>query len=72
MILTVSYCYRLSLTVSTSAMELLHVSQCLPWMLAVSHCLSSLMELLHVSHCLSLLLAVSHYLSHCHGVAACL
>ena len=54
MSLTVSYDLWLSLTVSTIAIELLHASYYLPWLLAVSHCLSSPMELLHVSHC-------SHY-----------
>ena len=49
MSLTVSYGFCLSLDVSLSVMELLHVSHCLPWLLAVSQCISSLKELLHVS-----------------------
>ena len=44
MTLTVSRCCWLSLTVSLSAMELLHVSQCLLLLLGVSHFLSGLME----------------------------
>ena len=48
----VSYAFWLSLTVSPSAIELLHVSHFLPWLFSVSHCLSGLMELLYVSHCL--------------------
>ena len=44
-------------------MQLLHVSNYLLWLLAVSHGLSGLMELLHVSHCLLLLLAASQSLS---------
>ena len=37
--LTVSYGFWLSLTVFTSANELLHISQCLPLLLGVSNCL---------------------------------
>ena len=64
-------CY-MSLTVSSISMDLLHVSHCLPLLLAVSasaiefvavsNCPSGPMELLNVSHCLSLLMAVSHCL----------
>ena len=61
--LTVYLFFWLYLTESPSAIELLHVSNCLTWLLAVSHCISGLMELLHVSPCLLLLLAVSH----CHS-----
>ena len=70
--LTVSYCCWLSLTffpvswscyiyltISSISMELLHLSHCLPWLLAVSHSLSGSKELLHVHHCLSLLLALT-------------
>ena len=42
----------MSLTVSSSSMELLHVSHCLLWFLAVSHYLSGHKEMLHVSHSL--------------------
>ena len=49
---TVSHYCWLTLTVFFSAIELLHVSNCLPWLLAVSHCISSPIELLHVSQCL--------------------
>ena len=67
------YCW-FSLNVFTSAIELLHVSLCLPWLLDFYHCLYGPMELLHVSHCLPWLLAVTHclsdpmellYVSHC-------
>ena len=60
--LSVSYGYWLSLTVPLTAIELLHVSQCLLWLLAVSHCLSGLVEFIHVFYCLFRF----------HGVAACL
>ena len=63
MTLTASHCCWLSLTVSPSAKELLHVSQYLLMLLAVSHCLSGPIELHHVSHCLLCLLAMSHCLS---------
>ena len=53
----------LSLTVSPSALELLHISHCLLWLLAVYHYLSDPMQLVHVSHCALLLLPVSHCLS---------
>ena len=43
-------------------MELMHVSNCLSWLLAVSHRLSGPMELLHASNCLPWLLVVSHCL----------
>ena len=72
MSLTVSYDCSLSLTVSSSGIELLHVSHCLPRLLAFSHSLSCPMELLHISHCLSFLLAVSHYLFQLQGVDVCL
>ena len=60
-------------TVSSSSIELLHVSHSLLWLLAVPHCVpliccmsytvsSSSMEFLYVSHSLLLLLAVSHYI----------
>ena len=49
--LTVSNCCCLSVTVYASAMELLHVSHCLSWLLAVPHHLSGPIELLHISHC---------------------
>ena len=52
MSLTVSHCYWLSLTLSLSEKELLHVSQDLLCLLDVSNCLCVPMELLHVSHCL--------------------
>ena len=52
MSLTVSYCfylsqtvspvpwsYYMSITISSSSMEFLHVSYCLLWLLAFSHCL---------------------------------
>ena len=65
MSLTVSHCCWLSLTVS---MELLHVSQGLPWMLDVSHCLSGPIKLPHYSHCFWLSITVSQL----HGVATCL
>ena len=63
MYLSVSHCIWLSLTVSPSAIELLHVSNCLLLLLATSHCLSGPMEMLHVCHCLPSLKAVSHCLS---------
>ena len=44
MSITVSYGYWLYLTVSLRAMELLHVSKCLLWLLAVTHCLTGPME----------------------------
>ena len=65
MSLTVSLCCWLYLADSPSAIDLLHVSNSLAWLLSVSHCLSGLMEWLHVSHCLLLLLAVSHCHSQC-------
>ena len=65
MSLTVSLCFWLYIADSPSAVELLHVSNSLTWLLAVSHCISGLMELLHVSPCLLLLLAVSHCHSQC-------
>ena len=52
-----------SLTISSSAMEVLQVYHRLLLLMVLSHCLSDPMEFLHVSHCLSLLLAVSHCLS---------
>ena len=60
MSLTVSYGCWLTLTVSPSAMELIHVYHRLLSLLTVSHCLSGPMELLNVSHFLLWLLAVSH------------
>ena len=63
MSLNVSYGFWLSLTVSPSVMELLHVSHCLVLLLAYSHYLSDPMELLHVYNFLWLLMAISHYLS---------
>ena len=51
MSLTIFYGYWLSLTVSPIAMDLLHVSHCLLWFLAVSQCLSGPIKLLHFSHC---------------------
>ena len=39
MCLTVPYIRWLSLTVLPSAIELLHISHCLLWLLALSHCL---------------------------------
>ena len=53
MSLTVSHCCWLYLTVSPSAMEFMHVSHYLLWLLAVCHSLYGLMELLYVSHYLS-------------------
>ena len=61
MSLAVSHCCWLLHTVSPSAMDLLHVSLCFQWCLAVSHHLSGYVELLHVFHCLF----------HFHRVAAC-
>ena len=69
MSLTIFHCCWLSLTVSSTPMELLAVSHCLPLLLAVS---PGHMDLLHVSHCQRLLLDVSHRLYQCNGVAACL
>ena len=69
MSLTVSHCCWLSLTVS---MELLHVSQCLPRLLAVSLCLSVQIKLQHISNCFLLSLTVSLsarkllHVSNCH------
>ena len=71
MSLTVSYCCWLSLTISLSSMELLHISHFLPWLLAVSHSLTCPMELLHVFHCLLWLLAFSHCHTQCHVLSAC-
>ena len=48
--LTVSHCCWLYLTDSPISIEPLHVSYCLPWLVAVSHCLSLLIA---VAHCLS-------------------
>ena len=42
----------LSLTISPSAMKLLHISHCFLWLLALPNFHSILMELLHVSHCI--------------------
>ena len=53
----------MSLTVSSSSMDLLHVSHCLQCLLAVSRCTSGPMEMLYVSHSLLLVLAVCHCLS---------
>ena len=53
MSLTVSYSCCLSLTASSSAMEVLQVSHSLPLLLAFYHCLSGPMEFLHVCYCLS-------------------
>ena len=53
------YGFWLSLNVCLCAMELLHVSHFLPWLLAASHCLSGPMEFLSFSHCLLWLLAFS-------------
>ena len=61
--LTVSYGCLLSLIVCPSSMELLHVSQDLLLLMAVSHCLCSRMELLNVYNCLLCLLAIYHRLS---------
>ena len=56
-------CY-MSFAVSSSSMELLHVSQFLVWLLVVSaHHLSGQLELQHVSYCLQLSLSVSHCFS---------
>ena len=55
-----SYC--ISLIVSSSSMELLHVFHFLLWLLVFSHCLFGPMEYLYVSHCLQWLLSVSHCL----------
>ena len=41
-------------------MEILHISRCLPWLLAFS---PGSIELLHVSNCFVSLLAFSHILS---------
>ena len=71
MSLTVSYYCWLTLTVSLSTMELLHVSYCLPWLPGFYHSLSGPMELLYVSNCLICLLAVSYCLSECYGFATC-
>ena len=63
MSLTVSYCLWQSLTVS---IELLHVSDCLLWLLAFCPRPSGPFELLHVchvSHCISLFVTVSLCLS---------
>ena len=75
----VPWCCYVSLTVShgcrlylTGPMELLHVTHCLPWLLAVFNSLYSTMELLHVSHCLTQLPAVSHYPFRSHGMDTCL
>ena len=61
--LTVSHCCLLSLTVSLSDMELLHVAQFLSLLLTVSHCLHGVVACLSVSPmvagCLSLSL-MSH------------
>ena len=62
MSLTVSYGCWLPLAVSLISMELLHVSDCLLLLLALSNFLSGLMEMPHVFHCFSWLLAVSHFL----------
>ena len=51
-------CYMF-LSVSSSSLELLHVSNCLLWLLAV---FPSAMELLYVSHGRLWLLAISHCL----------
>ena len=59
----VSYGCWLSLTVSTSSSELLHVPHCLLLLLIFSYCLSDPMELLHVSYCRLYSLALSHCLS---------
>ena len=82
MSLTVSYSCWLSLTVSTIAMDLLHVSHCLfqfhgvaacrSLSPIVAGCLSLPLPSHGVAKCLSLLLAVSCCLSQLHGVAACL
>ena len=61
--LTVSIGVWVSLTVSTSAMKLLHVFHCLIWLMAVSQCLSRPLELLYFSFSSTWLLAVSHCLS---------
>ena len=50
----------MSLTIPFSFRELLHVFQCLPWLLVVY---PSTMKLLHVSHFVLWLLAVSNCLS---------
>ena len=52
MSLTIFHCCWLSLTVSPSSIELMHVDHCLQWLLAFSHYIYmySPMELLHVSH----------------------
>ena len=60
MSLTVFHGCWLSFTVNPSAIDLLHVSHCLPCLLAVSYIVSGLMEMLHVSHCLPWYFAVSH------------
>ena len=75
MSLTLSHSFWLSFTVNYSAMNLLHVSHCLPSLLAVPQWLSGLMELLHFSQCLPWLLAVSHCLfglMELHHVSHCL
>ena len=67
------YCFQ-SLTVSSSAKGLLHVSPCVLWLLAASNCLYGPIELLHVSYCLQWFLALFDclsgimkllYVSHC-------
>ena len=50
MSLTLSHSCWLSLTVTPSAMDLLHVPHCFPLLLAVSYCPFRPMELLHVTH----------------------
>ena len=58
------------LTAFSSAMELLAVSNCLSWLLAVSHCLSIPMELLAVFNCLPWSLAFYQCFFQFPGVAA--
>ena len=52
--------------------ELLHISNCLRWLLSVSYSLHGNMEWLHVFHWLPWLLAFAHFHYQCHGFAACL
>ena len=72
MSLTYSHCYSLSLCVSPSSMELLHVNHLLLWLMAVSHCLSQFHS---VAACLSFSHMVAGNLSvslRSHGVPGCL
>ena len=72
MSLTVPYCCWLSHTVSSSAIEFLHVSLFLLLCLAVSNNLSGYMEFLHVFHCLFYFYRVAACPSPSPIVAGCL